>query len=520
MSGRFLRRLSARRYFETVKLSPLARFSPLPRSRAAAPSSPAGISSSSDRVELGTSRVEAAPRSGRARLLAASALGFGVLSALTAVAGPAQVMLRTVVAEHHPVSIVGTSQLEVEGYAGEAATDRAGVARSLEAGFSSLDRNGDGKVNLSEVQRTAADPAAVPDLQASSQALLADPALAASLDVASQTRVDDSWTRADLSQFLRNEGGGDFGSYRLVEDHLSGPVFAELSGGSDQLRWDQLQDAAASPATPAPARAVARQLLDNPNYFNAFDVSRAHQWPQSLNARRDGVVSAADLDQIAMMPLPEGGRQFSAAQAAGLDRVLSGGQISSDLYGGFRQTDRGNCASTATIKAAMRTFGSDIFARVDKQADGRYHVTMRDGFQLTVSPSELEAAATAAHYQGDDAGTQGLATLSYASMAKRALWTGHEGARTYGQALLSLNNGEITENVPSYLGLEHHVHHIPVSQVPGQAGAVESGNGHAYYVDTVDGQTLGDKWGDATLYKGLTFVDQGAPQDHAFILTR
>ncbi|MCW5872737.1 MAG: hypothetical protein KIS61_36140, partial [Candidatus Eremiobacteraeota bacterium] len=490
----------------------------------------------SDRLEL-SAPAEARVKKKSSKLkkaLLATTMGVSVAASLGAMTAPGQALVQQIL---HPQFQVQSMVEQLQGYSGELATDRGAVIEGLQQNIDRLDSpqgHNDGKIGISDLERVAADAGAPSAARDSAQALLADPVLMNSLDVATGTKVDHIISIDDLNQAWQNEQGGDFGSFSSVRRDLltsydgqsAFQYFDQLGSKNDKFDLDDLYTALDSPSTPGQFRSLAENLLANPNYLNAFDVA-SNSNPTGLfsfvnsSNYRDGTISADDLDQIANAPSPEAGAQFTVEDQAALDRALSGEvPISDDLIGSFQQRDRGNCASTALIKAAMHEFGAGLFQNVEKLPDGSYNVTMRDGFHENISRSELEAAATATHYQGATSETKSLATLSFASMAKRAFAMGHEGARTYGQALLSLNDGEITGNVPQYLGLQGHVDFINVGDVGEHDHAVVYGNGHAYFVERQeDGQMIGDKWGTPTDYQGRVHIDEGAKQDHAYILT-
>jgi hypothetical protein len=518
-------------------ISPLSQSSPLQRSAPVRPPyAHRPAEGPSDRVEISApAEVKLKKKSSRLKTaLLATTMGVSVAASLGAMTSPGQAVLQQIL---HPQFHVQDMVSQLQGYSGEQAVDRSAVIQGLQQNIDEFDSargHQDGKIGVSDLERVAADAAAPAAARDSAQAVLADPVLMNSLDVATGSKVDRIISIDDLNQAWENEQGGDFGSFSSVRRQLLAEhdgqsafqYFDGLSSQNDKFDLDDLHTAVATSSTPDPFRGLAEDLLANPNYLNAFDVA-SNSNPNGLfsfvnsSNYRDGTISAADLDQIANSPSPEVGAQFSATDQAALDRALSGeAPLSENLIESFQQRDRGNCASTALIKAGLHEFGTGIFQDVAKQPDGSYQVTMRDGFELKISPSELEAAATATHYDGPSSETKSLATLSYASMAKRALAMGHEGAQTYGQALLSLNDGEISGNVPLYLGLQHHVDYINVKDVGDHDHAVVSGNGHAYFVEKQDdGQLIGDKWGTPTEYQGRVHIDEGAKQDHAYILT-
>lgn len=423
---------------------------------------------------------------------------------------------------------------QLQGYAGDQGASRQQLVTTIQEHFDSFDAptrgHQDGLVSYQDLHRVARDEALAEPVRHSAQALLADPILFRSLDVAAEDshRVDGLISQQDLGQAWLYEQGGDFGSFFEVAQQLHQPLgsstvfdyLAEVGEGEDFFTWNDLQTVLQQPDSPDSVQQAADLLTSNRNYFNALDVAADPHPGLSFGHRRDDQVSAEDLQEIAYAPLPEEGRQFDAAQEQALGRALQPGfGADLDWVGSFFQTYRGNCASTAMLKIALAEFGPSMFSSAE-WLDGSYHLEMRDGFELSISPGELEAAATAAKFQGSSPEARALATLGYAAMAKRAWAQGHEGAQSYGQALLSLNNGENTHQVPQYLGLSGEVEFIPVDQVPQHPRAVVFGSGHAYYVEQRGQAVVGDRWGQPRPYRGLVHVDEGRAQESAFILKR
>lgn len=145
---------------------------------------------------------------------------------------------------------------------------------------------------------------------------------------------------------------------------------------------------------------------------------------------------------------------------------------------------------------------------VQKLENGGYQVELQDANVVQLTREEMEAAATGAHYEGDHPEARAFATLCYATMAKRAQMMGHEGSDTYAEALRSLANGEVTKDVPEYLGLGDKVHKIDVDEIEDHDGVVAYGNGHAVFVDEVDGEHYTDAWGNPHEYDGTNEVDK------------
>lgn len=101
------------------------------------------------------------------------------------------------------------------------------------------------------------------------------------------------------------------------------------------------------------------------------------------------------VNPMPVVPRPE----TSPAHISGLSNKRNGAKAD-DIWGGFRQGPDGNCVTVSAIKAAMHKFGqspTDIYKRVNETARG-YEVTMRDGFNLTLSKPELAQASEAANF--------------------------------------------------------------------------------------------------------------------------
>jgi len=412
-----------------------------------------------------------------------------------------------------PLSAQGQTDGPPPGYAGDdnEEMDLQRVAEVMHENLDVLDSAAggrrDGKFGLEDMQAVAADSNAPEELREACKRALADPTMLNALDVAGGPRVDRVFSDKDLTRVIAEEKQNpDSPSLEWVAEQIGKKEnFKALDSAKngkedDRISREDLEIVAADESADPDLRKAAQALLDNDNLFNALDVASRDS--------RDGKISKDDVDNVNYNPTPEGGAQWTDGDAQALDRALEDGKSFDNLYGAFNQTDRGNCASTAVIKAAMDRYGSDVFDSVKQLEDGGYEVKLQDGETVRLTREEMEAAATAAHYDGDDPEAKAMATLCYATMAKRAQDMGHEGAETYSEALLSLGNGEVTKNVPEYLGLADKVVKIDVDDIEGRSGVVGHGNGHAVYIDTVedhdtlDDGTYTDAWGDPHEFDG------------------
>lgn len=393
------------------------------------------------------------------------------------------------------------------------------VATTFEQNMEALDTaNGgkkDGVFGSKDLERIANDPKASQELREAAQQVLDDPNLYHALDVGDGKGLDDKISLADLNQVEANEGfqsGRGKQSFTDVRDELSHnfDTFDSASNGKKDgiISQDDLKKVASDESRSESERKLAQKLLDDPNYWNAFDVADGR--------KKDGKVSKEDLSQVGYSPsVEEVSRDtWSDADAAALDRALANPQINQgDLFAGFSQTDNGNCVSTAIIKAAVDRYGNQIFESVQKGENGGYTVTLQDGKTVRLTREEMEATTAGTHYNAQNPEQGAYATLAYAVMAKQAQNEGHDGSRTFGEALVSLANGENPAKTPDFLGLGDKVKRVDIQDVPGMSGVVAWGDGHCVYVDTLNGHTYGDAWGTRRDYDGGNYVDKDSRTD-------
>ncbi|SDU86961.1 hypothetical protein [Pseudomonas brenneri] len=194
-----------------------------------------------------------------------------------------------------------------------------------------------------------------------------------------------------------------------------------------------------------------------------------------------------------VVPKPE----TSPAHISELSNKRNGAKAD-DIWGGFRQGPDGNCVTVSAIKAAMHKFGqspTDIYKSVSETARG-YDVTMRDGFNLTLTKPELAQASAGARFVGRDRGMLKDAQFLFAVSCKRAQIENNDGkaARSFSAAIQTLNNGEDEWGGGEgflRLGLKKHMKKVPVSTLAnGQVGMV---NRARHSVAIIDGKE--ELWG-------------------------
>lgn len=135
---------------------------------------------------------------------------------------------------------------------------------------------------------------------------------------------------------------------------------------------------------------------------------------------------------------------------------------------------------SAVIKLMMLTFGArpiDMFNAVQGNGDG-YDVTLKDGYRLHLSRHEVQQAAAASRFSGDDNGILSSAQFALAVFAKRKqLDSGNVADPPGFESVLSQSlQGETTFNMLKGMGLSGHLQYVRAATVvdEGRAGVADS----------------------------------------------
>lgn len=259
--------------------------------------------------------------------------------------------------------------------------------------------------------------------------------------------------------------------------------FSEIdTDGDGQLTRVELQAVLDDPEASPKRKAAALSVLRNGNHMAMLDFMDAN-----------GSISRLEAEDLCYAPNQPSSNSWGVSDEAALDRALAG-DLPDDLITAFDQGSRANCVSVAVIKAAIDRFGSDVFQEVEKLPEGGYRVTMRDGYELTLTPDDMRMAAQASDFEtehGGDPEALALATLCFAAMARRQ----DEQSlmdETLSESFYQLNDGARTPTGFSLLGLQDYVRMIPADQAAGQRGVVGDGPDHSAFID---GDTV-DLWGE------------------------
>jgi hypothetical protein len=157
-----------------------------------------------------------------------------------------------------------------------------------------------------------------------------------------------------------------------------------------------------------------------------------------------------------------------------------------DIWGGFYQGVEGNCVTVSAIKAAMMKFGQDprgIYRQVTA-TDAGFAVTMRDGFSLHLTHSELLRAKAASNFRGSDQMLLDHANFLYAVSAKRAQLENNDyrGRESFEVAMETLNDGEYPGQALRRLGLYAYVRETDVWELANGAIGTLADYGHSVVV--------------------------------------
>ncbi|CAM3070363.1 hypothetical protein SAMN04490207_5445 [Pseudomonas gessardii] len=193
---------------------------------------------------------------------------------------------------------------------------------------------------------------------------------------------------------------------------------------------------------------------------------------------------------------------FSSFAGTGLVRAgVKAGKDTGDVFAGFSQGKNGNCATVSAIKAMIQRYGkkeTDLFKEVKETQDG-YHITLKDGSEVSLTRQELEEAGRHAGFNGNDPEMKKTAILAYAVSGKKAQEADHEGSKfNFSKALDSLENGEYTKDAFIRLGMKDHIRQGTVNDLEnGQLGIIEkdvAGPGTAHSMVVIGG--VEEHWGN------------------------
>ncbi len=161
------------------------------------------------------------------------------------------------------------------------------------------------------------------------------------------------------------------------------------------------------------------------------------------------------------------------------------------------QGSAGNCGAISVIKAMQHNWGRKA-AEVRKAEDGTVQVKMRDGYEVKLTPEQLEQARVSSRIGGDDARAVEQAITLMAAAAQRYA---QEKGVSYQEALAFLNGKRWPDEVAGYFGVQARA--VDRSTLDGNGLAIVSTSTHAALVmRTPDGSLIQDDHGMPVDYTG------------------
>jgi len=173
----------------------------------------------------------------------------------------------------------------------------------------------------------------------------------------------------------------------------------------------------------------------------------------------------------------------------------------------WRQTTEGNCASIATVKAAVDCYGkAGVFNKIKKNADGSYDIKLQNGRDVHITKAELEKTKSGSDFKELGKGSDiKFANLAFSVMIK-------ENQRMYGmssftKSMNDLNSGEFPIKCASYLGIpKGQIEHLTNKSKRGKDSICAWNSAHAVMVDSKkSGSHVYDSYGSVREYTGRRY---------------
>ncbi len=294
-----------------------------------------------------------------------------------------------------------------------------------------------------------------------------------------------------VAQALRGGDGPGQGDQGLFRRNNGGRGGRGLLGGLFRRRR---QGPTPGP-TPNPTPRPNVDPTPKPN-ANVTPVNPAPKPNANVTPVNPAPVNPAPVNPAPATPTPPPGTTNVTPQPAPAPADLMTGK---EILAGWRQGSTGNCVTIAAIKAAQTRFGPElthaddpnrgIFKAATRTDAGGLNITMRDGYEVKLTPQELATATRTSQFRGSNADLLTNANELYAAAGKRAQMAGNDGygpnKMTYERALRSLNDGENTGDIMEQvgrLGLSEYAKKVARSDLKNYAAGLSNGSGHAYFV--------------------------------------
>ncbi len=225
---------------------------------------------------------------------------------------------------------------------------------------------------------------------------------------------------------------------------------------------------------------------------------------------------APDSPVVLPVQLPEDSSETASSSES--SAVLQGAELL-EVLDDVAQTDKENCAATSIIKGMMLTFREDPRGpmQIEPLPGGGYRVTMRDGYQTTLTGEQVDQASVATGYEGDNPEEVERANVMMAAAARRYA---EVNGISYEEALTRLNDRNHPPDVGFCFGVK--LTELPdpndLSAFEGKSAVIVSNSTHAAVVADTDEGLKQDNYGQTTPYAGRIWAggsEVGTPT-HAY----
>ena len=176
----------------------------------------------------------------------------------------------------------------------------------------------------------------------------------------------------------------------------------------------------------------------------------------------------------------------------------------------WRQTNTGNCASVATIKAAVDCYGkANVFDKITKNDDGNYDVILQNGRTVHVKSSEIDTVSRSSRFKEKGSGDDiRFSNFAFTVMAKENMRI--SGFRSLSSAVRDLNDGEYPPSCAKCLGIpSKQIEHLTNKSKADKDSIVAWNSAHAVMVDEVEtngrARHLYDSYGTPKDYTGRRY---------------
>lgn len=177
------------------------------------------------------------------------------------------------------------------------------------------------------------------------------------------------------------------------------------------------------------------------------------------------------------------------------------GLVYDHLFSEFYQTEEGNCASIAVIKAAMDQYGENVLDYT-YASNGTISFKQLDDFSGNLTQNELALSEDTAKIGVTSQREGVVANILFATMAKRVQMSQLNGCRTYFEGVSTLCQASNPIVCGVLLGLVGKIELVDPNALGSSNGIVLWSDIHAIYVDRINKHFYYDNYGLARRFSG------------------